>query len=69
MVMTRGPFYACRHARTHQRVFVDIRAGIPVQDGGCYLALDSMTHKASCQANDIDDLICHVDLSSNITSR
>jgi hypothetical protein len=33
MVMTRvkprGPFYACRHARTHPRVFVDIRVGIP----------------------------------------
>jgi hypothetical protein len=48
----RGHFYACKHARTHARVFVDIRAGIPAEDGGCYLALDSATYHASncCQA-------------------
>jgi hypothetical protein len=54
MVMTRvkprGPLYACKNARTHPRVFVDIRAGIPAQDGGCYLALYSMTYEASCHA-------------------
>jgi hypothetical protein len=49
-VKPRGPFYACNHARTHPRAFVDIRAGITAQDGGCYLALDSMTCQASCQA-------------------
>jgi hypothetical protein len=27
-VKPRGPFYACKHARTH---FVDIRAGIPAK--------------------------------------
>jgi hypothetical protein len=30
-VKPRGPFYACKHARTHARVFVDIRAGIPAK--------------------------------------
>jgi hypothetical protein len=49
-VKPRGPFYACKHARTHPRVFVDISAGIPAQDGGCYLALDSVTYQASWQA-------------------
>jgi hypothetical protein len=29
-VKPRGRFYACKHTRTHARVFVDIRAGIPV---------------------------------------
>jgi hypothetical protein len=46
-VEPRGPFYACKHARTHARVFVDIRAGIPAQDGGCYLALDSVMYQAT----------------------
>jgi hypothetical protein len=35
MVMTqgnpRGHLYACKHARTPPRVFVDIRAGIPAK--------------------------------------
>jgi hypothetical protein len=43
--------YACRKARTHQRVFVDIWVGIPAEDDGCYLALDSVTYQASCQAH------------------
>jgi hypothetical protein len=30
-VKPRGPFYACKHARTHPRVFVDIRVGIPAK--------------------------------------
>jgi hypothetical protein len=38
-----------QHARTHARVFADVRAGIPAEDGGCYLALDSLTYQASCQ--------------------
>jgi hypothetical protein len=42
-VKPRGPFYACKHTRTHPRVIVDISAGIPAQDGGCYLAFDSVT--------------------------
>jgi hypothetical protein len=50
-VKPRGPFYACKHARTHARVYVDISAGIPAEDGGCYLALDSVTYQASCQAS------------------
>jgi hypothetical protein len=45
-VKPRGPFYACKHGRTHARVFVDMSAG-----GGCYLALVSVTYQASCQAN------------------
>jgi hypothetical protein len=49
-VKPRGPSYACKYARTHPRVFVDIRAGIPAQDGGCYLVLDSVTNQASLQA-------------------
>jgi hypothetical protein len=48
-VKPRGSFYACKHARTHSRVFVDIRAGIPAEDDGCYLALDSVTYQASWQ--------------------
>jgi hypothetical protein len=54
MVTTRvkpqGHFYACKHARTHARVFGDIRAGIPAQDGGCYLAFDSVTYQAEVEA-------------------
>jgi hypothetical protein len=30
-VKPRGPFYACKHARTHPRVFVDIWARIPAK--------------------------------------
>jgi hypothetical protein len=65
MVMTRvrprGPFYVCKHARTHPRVFVDIRAGIPAEVGGCHLILDSVTdytspNQASCQTK-IDNRI------------
>jgi hypothetical protein len=41
-VKPRGPFYACKHARTHARVLLTFRAGIPAQDGGCYLAFDSV---------------------------
>jgi hypothetical protein len=47
-VKPRGPFYACNHARTQPRVFVDISA----EDGGCYLlALDSVTYQAIFQAS------------------
>jgi hypothetical protein len=46
-VKPRGPIYACKHARTHARVFVEL-AGIPTQAGGCYLAFDSVTYQASC---------------------
>jgi hypothetical protein len=42
--------HANMHVHTH--VFVlTFRAGIPAQDGGCYLALDSVTYQASCQAS------------------
>jgi hypothetical protein len=37
-------------ARKHARVFFYIRAGIAAQNGGCYLALDSVPYQASCQA-------------------
>jgi hypothetical protein len=48
--------FLCIETRTYTpRVFVDIRAGIPAQDGGCYLALDSMTYQASCQGNQMID--------------
>jgi hypothetical protein len=46
-VMSQGPFYACKHARTHTSVFVDISPRIPAEDGGRYLALDSVTYQAS----------------------
>jgi uncharacterized Zn-finger protein len=49
-VKPRGPFYACKHARTHPRVFVDISGRNSGQDGGCYHASDSVTYQASCQA-------------------
>jgi hypothetical protein len=62
-VKPRGPFYACKHARTHPRVFVDIRAGIPAEDGGCYLALDSVTYQTSCEAR--HDIFNHVRLPRN----
>jgi hypothetical protein len=52
-IKPRGPFYVCKHARTHPRVFIDIRTGIPAQDDGCYLALDLVTYQASCQARAI----------------
>jgi hypothetical protein len=42
-VKPRGPFYASKHARTHPRDFVDISGRNSFQDGGCYLALDSVT--------------------------
>jgi hypothetical protein len=41
-VKPRGPFYECKHARTHPRVFVDIRAGIP--------AMMVVVYCFSCQA-------------------
>jgi hypothetical protein len=31
------------------------------QDGGCYLALDSVTHQASCQAT----FLSHMDMTSS----
>jgi hypothetical protein len=37
-VKPRGPFYACKHARTHSRVFADISGWNSGQDDGCYLA-------------------------------
>jgi hypothetical protein len=48
-VKPRGPFYECKHALTHPRVFVDISGRNSGQDGGCYPALDSVTLPASCQ--------------------
>jgi ABC-type uncharacterized transport system substrate-binding protein len=50
MVTTRVKPHGC-HARTHPHVFVDIRARIPAEDGGCYLALDSVTYQTSSQAS------------------
>jgi hypothetical protein len=45
MVMTRvkprGSFYAYKHARTHARVSVNIRDGIPVEDGFRLVAVSS----------------------------
>jgi hypothetical protein len=41
------------HANTHVHTHVSLltfRAGIPAQDGDCYLVLDSVTYRASCQA-------------------
>jgi hypothetical protein len=37
------------HANTHvhTHVFVDVRAGNPAQDGGCYLTLDAVRYQAS----------------------
>jgi hypothetical protein len=53
MVMTRvtprGPSYACKHAHTYPCVIVDIRAGIPAKMVD--RALESATHRASCQAS------------------
>jgi hypothetical protein len=37
-VKPRGPFHACKHARTHPRVFVDMSGRNSSQDDGCYLA-------------------------------
>jgi hypothetical protein len=48
-VKPRGPMHANTHVHTHVFNFVDIRAGIPAHDGGCYLALDSVTYQASFQ--------------------
>jgi hypothetical protein len=41
------------HANTHVHTHVFLltfRAGIPTQDGGCYLVLDSVTYQSSYQA-------------------